>query len=351
MLIIRSKAPLRLGLAGGGTDVSPFCDEYGGQVLNATIDRYAYCTIIPENSGEVAFSQLDTGNAAETVEAAERLEPEGPHMLAKAVYNRIVSDFNRGEPLSMRFATWSDAPPGSGLGSSSTLIVAMIKAYCEWLSIPVSDYDIAGLAYDIERRDLGLHGGHQDQYTAAFGGINFMEFYADNRVLVNPLRVKSWIVKELQASILLYYSSVSRHSSEIIDEQIKSVKSKNEKSLAATLQVKADALAMKEALLTGKIRRVADILGQSWQAKKNMAASITNSAIDDLMSRAMAGGAYAGKVSGAGGGGFLMLMIDPLKRPAIEAALEDAPGYFVPFHFEPDGAVSWRVRRGAEGTI
>lgn len=351
MLIIRSKAPLRLGLAGGGSDVSPFCDQFGGQVLNATINRYAYCTIIPQNSGKVVFRRLGTEHAPETHEAVKYLEPVGDHMLAKAVYNRIVSDFNHGEPLSMELTTWSDAPPGSGLGSSSTLIVAIIRAFCEWLTIPISDYDIAALAFDIERKDLGQHGGHQDQYTAAFGGINFMEFFADDRVLVNPLRVEDWIVRELEMSMMLYYTSVSRLSSAIIDEQIKSVEQKNVSSIDATKRVKDEAMAMKAALLTGRIREIADILDRSWQAKKQMAASISNSAIDELMQKAIDAGAYSGKISGAGGGGFLMLVINPLDRPKIEAALADSPGHFVDFSFEPRGAQSWRLRCGTRGTI
>lgn len=351
MQIVRSKAPLRLGLAGGGTDVSPFCDIYGGQTLNATITRYAHCTLIPQNTGEIQICQLGDESSREVLDAIPVLDLLGVNVLAKAVYNRVVADFNRGRPLSLTITTSSDAPPGSGLGSSSTLIVAMLRAYGELLMIRLSEYEIASLAYQIERSDLGQKGGHQDQYTAAFGGINYMEFAADNRVLVNPLRVKDWIVSELEASILLYYSSVSRFSSAIIDEQIKSVDRKDEHSINATLQLKTDALAMKEALLTGRIRQVADILGRSWEAKKQMASCITNAALDDIMQRAKAAGAYSGKVSGAGGGGFVMLMIDPLKRVQIESALSDLPGYFVPFQFEQKGAHAWSVLRGPQGTI
>ncbi|MEQ8744320.1 dehydrogenase [Parasphingorhabdus sp.] len=351
MMIFRSRAPLRLGLAGGGSDVSPFCDQYGGQVLNATINRYAYCTIVPNDEGRIVFRQFGDQIEDEVLEAAPHLETTGRHLLAKASYNRIIADLNKGESLGFELTTWSDAPPGSGLGSSSTVIVAILKAFCEWLKVPMSEYDIAALAFRVERVDLGQHGGHQDQYTAAFGGINFMEFFADDRVLVNPLRVSQWIVREFEMSMLLYYTSISRFSSEIIDEQIKSVEKNDVASIEATKRVKEEALTMKAALLQGRIREIADILDRGWYAKKNMAKSITNSSIDSLLEKAIAAGAYSGKVSGAGGGGFIMLMVDPLERPAVMASLAEQPGQFVDFQFELNGATSWRVSRGSDGSI
>lgn len=350
MKIIRAYAPLRLGLAGGGSDVSPFCDIYGGLVLNATINLYATCTIIPENSGNVTFEQSN-GGTTEVIEAQQRFDPTGPHSLAKAVYNRIVNHFNRGQAISHRLITSSDAPPGSGLGSSSALIVAMLQAYTEFLNLPLSEYDIASLAYEVERIDLGQRGGHQDQYAAAFGGINFMEISAADRVLVNPLRVKDWILAELEQSIMLFYTSVSRYSSAIIDEQVKTIEEKNTAAVEATSNLKTDALAMKEALLMGRIRRVADILGSSWEAKKRLAKSISNEALATVIEVAKNAGAYSGKVSGAGGGGFVMIMLNPLHRASVAKALKELPGYVVPFQFVQKGAYAWTVTRGVEGAI
>ena len=191
----RARAPLRLGLAGGGSDVSPYCDRFGGQVLNATINHYAYCTIEPLMESRIEFAALDI----ETVEhhaSCSHIDPSEGLSLHRDTYNLIVERFNDGKPLAFRMLTHTDAPPGSGLGSSSTLVVAMVQAYLEWLRLPLGEYDVARLAFEVERLRLKQTGGRQDQYAAAFGGVNFIEFYKDERVVVNPLRVKSWIMNE-----------------------------------------------------------------------------------------------------------------------------------------------------------
>ncbi|MCG8605304.1 dehydrogenase [bacterium] len=341
-LTIRSKAPLRLGLAGGGTDVSPYSDEYGGTVLNATIDLYAFCIIEATDNRAISIVAADSGQKFQGP-AASHLEIDDSLALQKGVYNRIVSMYTGGEPLSFKMTTYTDASAGSGLGSSSTLVVAIIKAFVEWLNLPLGEYDIASLAYEIERSDLGFSGGKQDQYAATFGGFNFMEFYAD-RVIVNPLRIKNWIINELESSMILYFTGASRESAQIIDEQTSNVQNQNQKSIEAMHKLKADSLALKEALLKGDTRGFAKIIDNSWNAKKEMAESITNPRIDLIYEEALKAGVIGGKITGAGGGGFMMLFADPAKKPSILKRLEDLPGKVFNFHFNKQGTVGWKVR-------
>jgi D-glycero-alpha-D-manno-heptose-7-phosphate kinase len=341
-MIIRSKAPLRLGLAGGGTDVAPYCSEYGGFVLNATIDMYAYCSIEVTNDNEIIFEATDRDEIFKS-KSREPLIIDGLLDLHKGVYNRIVKDFNNDRALSLKMTTYSDAPAGSGLGSSSTMVVAIIKAYVEWLDLPLGEYDISRLAYGIEREDIGLSGGKQDQYSATFGGFNFMEFYEKNRVVVNPLRIKNWIIDELESSIVLYYTGSSRESAKIIDEQVRKVEEKDEGSLNATHIVKQDALIMKEAILKGDIKLLSDTMNHSWLFKKKMAPSISNKLIDDVFRIAINSGAYSGKISGAGGGGFIIFLINPIKRMSVVNALNALSGKVVNFNFTKYGAKGWRI--------
>ena len=340
--IIRSKAPLRLGLAGGGTDVSPFSDIHGGSVLNATIDMHAYCTIEVSDSNKVVFYAADRDEYEEH-DATEQLELGEGLLLHRAVYNRIIRQFNGGRPLSFRMTTYSDAVAGSGLGSSSTIVVAMIKAFVEWLNLPLGEYDIAQLAYQIERKDAGLSGGKQDQYAATFGGFNFIEFLADDRVIVNPLRIKQWVINELENSFVLFYTGSSRESANIINEQIKNTTQKNKRSIDAMLELKADSIVMKESILKGDFLTFSRYLAKSWEAKKKMATSISNPAIDAIYDMALEAGAYGGKVSGAGGGGFMMLMVDPTRRVQLIEQLNRQEGRVMNFHFTKYGTQAWKL--------
>ncbi len=341
-VIVRSRAPLRLGLAGGGTDVSPYCDLYGGYVLNATIDLYSYCTLESRDDDTVLFQATDLDEFF-TDRAGAEIEPRRELILHKAVYNRVVRDFNGGEPLPVSVTTYSDAPPGSGLGSSSTMMVSMLQAFRELLNLPLGEYDIAQLAFEIERIDVGLAGGRQDQYAATFGGFNFMEFYDNERVIVNPLRIKESIMNELESSMILYYTGRSRESENIIREQAKRIGGGERSSLEATHRVKRNAVEMKEALLKGQLAKFGECLSRSWESKKKMADSITNPQIDEVYESAMAAGAYAGKVSGAGGGGYMMFLVDPVRRVALQRKLNGFEGRVVSFHFKGTGAQAWRA--------
>lgn len=345
LMLIRSRAPLRLGMAGGGTDVSPYCDRFGGAILNATIDYYAYATLEPLDEPQVEFVSSDTQKTAR-YQSVPVLAEDGCLDLFKAVHNYVVRVFNDGQPLNLRLTTRVDVPPGSGLGSSSTLVVAVLAAYAEWLNLPLGEYELAQTAFQIERREAGLEGGKQDQYAAAFGGFNFMEFGADGRVLVNPLRIKEWVVSELEASLLLYYTGRPRSSAEIIAEQTRNVEEQNEQAVNAMHQIKAEAFRMKECLLLGNFSALHDVLRSSWESKKRMASRITNEHIERLYAAALDAGAYCAKISGAGGGGFLMFLTDPRHKDRVAEALEAAnpsEGVVHRCHFTNVGAQAWRV--------
>lgn len=340
-MIIRSKAPLRLGLAGGGSDVSPYSDQFGGSILNATINLYSYCTITEQNDGLIKLYAPDID--CSIVHKSETFLPiDGKLDLHKGVYNRIVKDYNL-SAMSFSITTYSDAPPGSGLGSSSTMVVSIVKAFTEWLNLPLGEYEIARLAYEIERFDLELSGGKQDQYAAAFGGFNFMEFKKDEQVIVNPLRIKRWIIDELEASMILYYTGASRSSAMIIDEQRKNTSSGNQVAIDAMHRIKQSSVDMKEAILKGDIARFGRILGSAWEDKKKMATAISNSQIDDVFQIALKAGALTGKVSGAGGGGFIMFVVDPVQRIKVVKALNCLEGKVVDFQFSEGGCHGWKI--------
>jgi len=342
-VIVRARAPLRLGLGGGGTDVSPYCDRYGGLTLNATIDKYAYTVIEPcAERNLVRLVAADNQQAWEG-EASPQLALDGRLNLHKGVYNRIVRDFNAGRPLPLVMTTHTDAPPGSGLGSSSTLVVSMIKAFVEWLNLPLGEYEIARLAYEVERIDVGLSGGRQDQYAATFGGFNFMEFHPGERVVVNPLRIKNWIISELEASLLLYFGGVSRESAKIIDEQSDNVKRNEAVAIDAMHALKGEAVTMKESLLKGDFEQLMESLRAGWEAKKKMAKSISNPQIDEIYELAKKAGMRAGKISGAGGGGFMMMLVDPVRRMDVMRAMQKTQGQIFSCHFTKYGTQGWKI--------
>ncbi len=340
-MIIRSKAPLRLGLAGGGTDVAPYCDLYGGLILNATINLYAYCSLedIPEPVIEI--KSYDS-NTFETHPAGQKMAIDGKAILIKGIYNRLLSE-GWIPATGIRISTYNDAPAGSGLGTSSTMVVCILKAFMEWRNLPLGDYDLAHLAYEIERKDLVLAGGKQDQYAAAFGGFNFMEFLPEDRVIVNPLKVKRWIIDELEGSLLLYFTGKSRSSDAIIREQIRNTSTGKQDAVEAMHRIKQSASDMKGALLKGDIDAFARIIGAAWEDKKRMAGAITNPVIQQAFDTALSAGARAGKVSGAGGGGFIMFVVDPARKPEVLQALSTLDGSIMPFQFSEGGVHGWKI--------
>ncbi len=337
---IRARVPLRLGLAGGGTDLSPYCDEFGGAVLNTTIDRYAYAFIEPSNDGRLHFVAPD-------LDRSESFEPDLAALdaatltLHAGVARRIVRQFGDGRLMPWRITSFVDAPAGSGLGSSSALVVAMVEAFTTLLSLPLGQYDVAHIAFEIERIELGLAGGKQDQYAATFGGTNFIEFMAGDRVIVNPLRFKAGVLNELETSMVICFTGVSRKSEQIISEQQRGMTAGG--NYDSLHQLKADAIEMKEALLRGEIPRMSAILNRSWIAKKRTASGISTELIERLHDVAFEQGATGGKVSGAGGGGFMMFLVPPTRRTNVIRALNAAGGTASGVHLTHEGAESWVV--------
>ena len=342
MQIIRSKAPLRLGLAGGGTDIDSYSSVYGGAVLNATINMYAHCTIEVLNNDKIEFFAKDL-DINRIYPLDSKLEIDNKLQLHCGVYNRIVKDFNENKPLSIRVTTYSDAPAGSGLGTSSAVVVAILKAYIELLKLPLGEYDVAHLAYEIERKDLDLAGGKQDQYATTFGGFNFIEFYKDDRVIVNPLRIRQWMKDELEESLVLYFTGKSRESANIIKEQIKNTSENKQNNLEGMHQLKEAAYRMKEALLKGDINGIALELKNGWEAKKRTSNVISNPMIDEIYQVAINNGAKAGKISGAGGGGFMMFIVDPLRKIDIINALSKYEGKVQNIEFVDRGTKGWYI--------
>lgn len=338
-MIFRSKAPLRIGLAGGGTDVSPYSDLYGGAILNTTISLFAWAHLKILDEPEIRLFAADR-QERESFPTMKSLPLTGHLDLLKGVINRMQADYGIPVP-GFELTTNVDAPAGSGLGTSSTLVVAVLGVFTEMLGLPLGEYDIARLAYDIERKDLQLAGGKQDQYAATFGGVNFMEFYADDKVIVNPLRIKPEYLHELENNLLLYYTDSTRESASIIREQQKNVAESNQGSIEAMHQLKEQSRMMKEALLQGRLDEIGEILNFGFQQKRKMAKNISNSRLEEIYASALEAGATGGKISGAGGGGFMTFYCPDTTRYQVIEALERFGGRVRNYSFYPEGLTSW----------
>jgi len=340
-MIYRSKAPLRIGLAGGGTDVSPYSDLYGGAILNATVSLYAYANIEINDSEEIHFESIDY-LTKQIIKKGSPVEFNGVLDLHKGVYERIRKQYP-GIPSGFKLSTFVDAPAGSGLGTSSTLVVAIVGAFAEMLKLPLGEYDIAHLAYEIERKDLKMAGGKQDQYAATFGGVNYMEFFGDEKVIVNPLRVKQQYLFELENNLVLYYTSTSRESAKIIEKQSQNVLDKKGSSIEAMHQLKQQSMRMKEALLKGRLNEIGEILDFGFQQKRKMAEGISNDLVEEIYSAAKLAGATGGKISGAGGGGFMIFYCPANTKFSVIAKLNALGGHCKSYQFVDHGLTTWTI--------
>ncbi len=338
MAIVRSKSPLRISFAGGGTDVLPYVAERGGVVLSATIDKYAYASLRLCEENSITVMSLDYDLAIKHV-LDKPLPYDGNLDLVKAVINHL---YQRDTELGMQVFLHSDAPPGSGLGSSSTLVVTLIGLFKRWQHLPLTNYEIADLAYRIERVDMGIKGGKQDQYAATFGGFNFIEFNRDVTI-VNALRIDADVLSELQYNLLLCYTGRTRLSGGIIDTQIQNYVDRKEDVVHAMDELKQITIALKNALLRGKLDEFGDLLNEAWLNKKKMAQQISNAHIEELYSAARQMGAMGGKVTGAGGGGYMFFYCPFDRKHRIAEALERLGARIVPFNFDMSGLRTWEA--------
>jgi D-glycero-alpha-D-manno-heptose-7-phosphate kinase len=336
-MIIRSKAPLRISFAGGGTDVSPYADERGGVVLSATIDKYAYASLRPRQDENITVQSLDYDIVAK-YHVTDVLEYDGEMDLVKAVLQSFGP-----RDSGFDFFLHTDAPPGSGLGSSSTMVVALIGALKHLYQVPIGGYQMADLAYRIEREDLGIKGGMQDQYAAVFGGFNFMEF-SGTSAIVNPLRTDPDIINELEYNLRLCYTGKRRLSAKIIESQVAGYMRRDHDVLGAMDELKSLTISIKNALLQGRLDAFGRLLHESWLHKKRMARDISNPEIDKLYETARSHGAIGGKITGAGGGGYLFLYCEFGTKHIIAEALEKLGAEIVDFSFEPRGLQTWEIR-------
>jgi D-glycero-alpha-D-manno-heptose-7-phosphate kinase len=333
----RARAPLRLSFCGGGTDVSPYPEEHGGCVLSATINHYAYASLRPRRDPRLTLASLDYDVVAK-YEHARRVKFDGQLDLLKAAVKALK--VRRGADL----WTHSDAPPGSGLGASSTLMVALLAVLREWLKLDLSPYELAELAYRVERVDLKLAGGRQDQYAASFGGFNYIEFAKDGTV-VTPLRLRRDTLEELEYRSLLCYMGQTRQSATIIERQTRGYRAGRKDTVSALHALKLQTAEMKRALLLGHVDGFGELLHEAWLHKKKLAEGISTPHVDKLYNVARREGALGGKMTGAGGGGYFLFLTRFDRRHRVAAALERLGGQVVPFQFEARGVQSWPVAR------
>jgi len=344
MRILRSKAPLRISFAGGGTDVSPYPEEKGGAVLNCTIDKFAFVTLeaVPDGAGTTAVESLDY-NMTLNFERPSDLVYNGDLDVVKAALKVLRP--GAGAPRSkdsLRLFLHSDAPPGTGLGTSSTMCVALVGAFQHYLREPWTSYEVAELAYRIEREELGLKGGRQDQYAAAFGGFNFIEF-SGTKTVVNPLRIDPEVMNELAYRLLLCYTGTGHYSNDIIERQQRSYLEKRVDTVTALDATKRLAIDMKNELLRGNLDEMGRLLDEGWQHKKQFTEGISNERIDSFYTRAREAGALGGKLLGAGGGGYILLFCDVARRAKVAKAVQAAGGRVSDFSLEMEGLQTWSV--------
>ncbi len=334
---IEAVAPLRISFVGGGTDFPHWYDEHGGAVLSATIDHVVRVRVRPRTDRRVSVRSLDLGHLVE-YHLDEGPVDDGAMDLATAAIERL------GVPGGIDVEIRSDAPPGSGLGGSSALVTAVVAALALLGDRRFSPEEVARLAYRIEREDLGIAGGWQDQFAAAFGGFNLLDFSASG-VSVEPVRISPEALEHLGSHLLLCYTGHVRRNVGLIDRQIAMHREGREETLLGMKRLQTMAFTMRDAIERGDVEALGGMLHEAFLAKKQMNPHITeHTPIERMLEAARDAGASGGKICGAGGGGYLLIAAGPGAQPPVRAALEAAGGQFAPFSFRAEGV---RATRGS----
>ncbi len=328
---VSASAPLRISFVGGGTDFPHYFDEHGGAVLSATIDHQVSVTLEPRSDRQVKVRSLDLGHLV-GYHLDEGPVYDGVMDLAKAAIERV--GLEGGIDLDIE----SDAPAGSGLGGSSALVTAVVAALAAHRDLTMSARELARLSYDIERVDLGISGGWQDQYAAAFGGFNLIEFTREE-VRVTPIELSQAVLTRLEEGLLLCYTGSVRRNVGLIDTQIELYRQGREETILGMKQLREMAYAMSEAVSTGDVTALGAMLREAFESKKRMNPHVAeHTPIEAMLEAARLAGAAGGKICGAGGGGYILIASEPAARSAVRLELERLGGQIAPFSFRREGA-------------
>jgi D-glycero-alpha-D-manno-heptose-7-phosphate kinase len=334
--IIRARAPVRISFAGGGTDFPHWYDHRPGAVLCSTINHYARVTLYPRADEAIRIRSVDLGYMAD-YHLGERPEFDGALDLAKATIARL--GVRHGMDLDVR----SDAPAGSGLGGSSALTAAVIGAVAAYVGRGLTKYELSELNCLVERGDVRILGGMQDQYASTFGGFNVIEF-TKGRVLVNPLRIDPAILNDLEAHLLLCYTGQVRVDQGLIEKQIRFYQEGRQTTLEGMQRIYELVFEMKETLLRGRLNEFGELLHEGFANKKRMNPEVTSGTnTEALYEEARRNGAVGGKLMGAGGGGYLLLYCHTHRQHDVRKALEAMGGKFTNFSFDHAGLQVWRT--------
>ncbi len=307
--MIISKTPFRISFFGGGTDLPDFYSKHGGAVVSTTINKYMYLMAHPKFDGNFRICYSQTEDA--------RTPQEIRHPIVRESLKHL--GINKG----LVIFSMADVPAGTGLGSSSCYTVGLLHALHALKGELVDSAKLAEEACEIEIGKIGSPIGKQDQYAAAFGGFNFIQFNKDESVKVESLSLGKTTLRDLEESMMLFYTNVSRNADEILSEQKKNIASKE-----ATLKKMTEmAFESRDKLKAGDLEGFAKMLDAGWKHKKTLASKISNNTLDKYYQKAIKAGAIGGKVPGAGGGGFIMLLCDPEKKHAVREALSDLQEY------------------------